>query len=125
MYYAEHSYYRMYSHVAMYCAGAFIAYLVHNQPNMKISKVNISPWIKYNFKNRAVWTSILKCYDEGYTFSNIHLKLISIVILFFFSKSELNVKFFIPCAYSVTNTFFHGGIKGKNVDILVYNGDIL
>ncbi|GFY43253.1 nose resistant to fluoxetine protein 6 [Trichonephila inaurata madagascariensis] len=37
-YYAEHSYYRMYSHIGFYCTGVFVAYLVHIYPAMKISK---------------------------------------------------------------------------------------
>ncbi|GFS78838.1 nose resistant to fluoxetine protein 6 [Nephila pilipes] len=37
-YYAEHSYYRMYSHIGLYCTGVFVAYLVHMYPTMKISK---------------------------------------------------------------------------------------
>ncbi|GFQ86495.1 nose resistant to fluoxetine protein 6 [Trichonephila clavata] len=37
-FYAEHSYYRMYSHIGFYCTGVFVAYLVHTHPTMKISK---------------------------------------------------------------------------------------
>ncbi|GFT26603.1 nose resistant to fluoxetine protein 6 [Trichonephila clavipes] len=37
-FYAEHSYYRMYSHIGFYCTGIFVAYLVHIYPTMKISK---------------------------------------------------------------------------------------
>ncbi|GIY40337.1 nose resistant to fluoxetine protein 6 [Caerostris extrusa] len=48
-FYAEHSYYRVYSHVAVYCCGVFVAYFVHKHPDLKISK-------KWNW---ALWSVTL------------------------------------------------------------------
>nr|XP_042908306.1 nose resistant to fluoxetine protein 6 [Parasteatoda tepidariorum] len=38
MFYAEHSYYRVYTHLTMYCCGIFVAFLVHEYSDLKISK---------------------------------------------------------------------------------------
>ncbi|GIX94936.1 nose resistant to fluoxetine protein 6 [Caerostris darwini] len=48
-FYAEHSYYRVYSHVAVYCCGVFVAYFVNKHPDLKISK-------KWNW---ALWSVTL------------------------------------------------------------------
>ncbi|KAG8199406.1 hypothetical protein JTE90_000274 [Oedothorax gibbosus] len=45
-FYAHHTYHRMYTHIAMYCTGCFIAYLTHHQPNMKFTKkVHWTSWL--------------------------------------------------------------------------------
>ncbi|XP_035232750.1 nose resistant to fluoxetine protein 6-like, partial [Stegodyphus dumicola] len=38
MFYAEHTYYRVYTHLSIYCTGVFVGYFMAKYPNIKISK---------------------------------------------------------------------------------------
>lgn len=45
-FYAEHSYYRVYTHVCLYCTGVFVGYFMVKNPNIKISnRMSLFLWV--------------------------------------------------------------------------------
>lgn len=59
-FYAEHSYFRVYTHVNLYCAGVFVGYFLAKNQHFKMSRVSILLLLFIDFLSKI-------CHDWCYT----------------------------------------------------------
>lgn len=59
-FYAEHSYFRVYTHVNLYCAGVFVGYFLAKNQHFKMSRVSILLLLFIDFLSNTPWLILYK-----------------------------------------------------------------